>query len=49
MISRHTLDLAVERAIITADQRDGIVSLATTPPPIPDSASTDEPMRLADQ
>ena len=46
MISRHTLDLAVERAIITADQRDGIVSLATTPPPIPDSASTDEPMRL---
>ena len=49
MISRETLDLAVERAIITADQRDGIVSLATTPPPVPDSAetaSTDEPMRL---
>ena len=49
MISKHTLDLAVERAIITTDQRDGIISLATMPPPVPDSAetvSTDEPMRL---
>lgn len=49
MISRDTLDLAVERAIITTDQRDGILSLSATPPPVPDSldtASTDEPMRL---
>ena len=49
MISRETLDLAVERAVISAEQRDGIVALATTPPPVPQSAETesvDEPMRL---
>ena len=49
MISRDTLDLAVERSIITTDQRDGILSLSATPPPVPDSldtGSTDEPMRL---
>lgn len=50
MISRDTLDLAVDRAIITADQRDAIVSLAGTPPPLPAetnaATSGDEPMRL---
>lgn len=50
MISEETLDLAVKRAIISAEQRDGIVALAVNPPPLPaDSETTpsgDEPMRL---
>jgi len=49
MISDETLDLAVKRAIISADQRDRITALAKTPPPLPADAEAtagDEPMRL---
>lgn len=50
MISEDTLDLAVRRSIISAEQRARIVALSATPPPLPaDSetdASGDEPMRL---
>lgn len=50
MITEDTLDLAVRRSIITVQQRDGIVALATTPGQLPaepeTAAGTDEPMRL---
>jgi hypothetical protein len=49
MISEDTLDLAVKRAIISGEQRDRIVALAATPPPLradTETASGDEPLRL---
>lgn len=47
MISEDTLARAVERDIISADQRDRLVALASEPADMAlDNASADEPMRL---
>ncbi|GAB4357631.1 MAG: hypothetical protein Kow0026_18020 [Oricola sp.] len=49
MITEKTLELAVQRGIISAAQRERIRALAAEPPPLPAAAGTvsaDEPMRL---
>jgi hypothetical protein len=46
MITEDTLDLAVHRAIISADQRDRIVALNSAPIETENNTNGDEPMRL---